>query len=157
MNDFQEQQPEADDERLLEEAFSILKRMEPPLEARIANRQSVAAALGESSVVNPAAQPWWRRSVAVPVPLAAAIALLMAVLVYSSFRPGWEPAKEVVIAPSRSVTETKVQPSEAPSAAKSKSESLAKWKHYQSEVYLCGVGQLSSETYYGVQEGESYE
>jgi hypothetical protein len=152
MNDFQEQQPQADGERPLEEAFAVLRRLEPPLESRIANRRAVAAALGELSIVNPAAKSWWRRSVPVPVPLAAAIGLLMAVLLYSSFRPGREPAKDVVTASSRSVTETKAEPSVAPPAARSKAESLAKWKHYQSEVYLCGVGQLSSEAYYGVEE-----
>jgi len=152
MNDFQERPPEPDDERLLEKAFAVLKRMEPPLESRIANRRAVAAALGELSVGNPAAQPWWQRSVAVPVPLAAAIVLLIAVLGYSSLRSGREPVKDVVTASSRSESESKAQPSEASAVAKSKSESLTKWKHYQSEVYLCGVGQVSSETYFGVEE-----
>jgi hypothetical protein len=95
---------------------------------------------------------WWRRSITVPMPLAVAIGFLIGVLVYSSFRSGREPVKEVATAPTRSVQETKVQPSELPAAVRSKSDGLAKWKQYQSEVYLCGVGQVSSESYYGVTE-----
>src|SRR5689334_4244864 len=90
MNEYRESLPEPDDDTLLEEMLSNLKRLEPPLETRIANRQAVSAALSAfEAVKRPRELPWWRRSVSIPVPFAAALGLLLAAMLYSSLR-NWQ-------------------------------------------------------------------
>src|SRR5437879_6202396 len=81
--------PQPEEERELEAALSPLKGLEPPLEARVANRRAVAAALSSCERWSqPTLRPWWRRSVSIPVPLALGLALLMSVALSMSFY-GW--------------------------------------------------------------------
>jgi len=128
MNDSPDEMPKAESEALLEEAISRLKRVEPPLETRIANRQAVAAALESLGTVNRQRElPWWQRSVAVPVPLAIAIGMLMAVLVAASFYRSGGLAKELVNAPARPAPETKVQPEESSVGVKPQAAAVAAW------------------------------
>jgi hypothetical protein len=153
MNAHNNSLPEPNDDSRLEELLAPLKHLEPPLEARIANRQAVSAALCSLQAVNRQSQlPWWRRSVVIPVPLAAALSLVMAVALYASFR-NWQEQPALVVA-------TPAQPTKAMAAAGGNETVVAMptadahptWKHYETETYLCGVGRVNSESYYVLKE-----
>lgn len=132
--------PEPGDDPILDEALSHLKRLQPPLESRIANRMAVATALDELNAVKQQRPlPWWRRSIAVPVPVAASVAVLSAIAFASSFRGG--PAQLHV---SERVSQSPI--------AQRAPRSRAELKFYETETYLCGVGRVSSESHYSFQE-----
>jgi hypothetical protein len=123
------------DDPVLQDMLAPLKHLEPPLEARIANRQAVSAALASLPAVNPKRHwPWWRRSISVPVPIAAALVLIMAAALFSNLRS--PPAKHSIGAHAAAGTFPKSAPDIRPAA-----------KFYETETYLCGVGRLSSESY----------
>lgn len=133
---------EPGDDPILDEVLSHLKRLEPPLETRVANRLAVAAALGELSAVKQRSQlPWWRRSIAVPVPVAASVLLLTTLAVSANFRGGREQLP-------LQVSEQDKQSSIVRRAPRSR-EVL---KFYETETYLCGIGRVSSESHYSLEE-----
>jgi hypothetical protein len=153
MNAHNDSLPEPDDDPLLEEMLSHLKRLEPPLAARIANRQAVSAALSSFNAVSQQRHlVWWRRSVSIPMPLAAALVMLMAIALYSSFR-NWQERSALLIA-------TTAQPRDDAATAHGNTTALTQpvakayptWQHYETETYLCGVGRVNSESYYAIKE-----
>ena len=87
--------------------------------------------------------PWWRRSISIPVPLAAALAVLMAVALASSFRGWQEQSPRHVAGPVRD---------DKAAVAKSTSDERPVLKYYETETYLCGVGRLDSESYYVIKD-----
>ena len=132
--------PEPNDDPLLAEVLSHLKRLEPPLETRIANRQAVSVALSSFHAVNRERHlPWWRRSISIPVPIAVALVLLLAVALYANLRS--QPAKEAIAVNSNTAT-----------LPKSTADTRQAVKYYETETYLCGVGRVSSESYYVVKD-----
>lgn len=141
MNAHNDSLPEPNDDSLLEEMLSPLKRLEPPLEARVANRRAVSAALSSFQAVNRQSHlPWWHRSVSIPVPFAAALALLVAVAFYASSRNWQEQSAITIAAPGQ------------PAVATPRADAQPTWKHYETETYLCGVGRISSESYFAIKE-----
>jgi len=144
MNAEHDSSPQPNDDRLLAEMLSPLKGLEPPLETRIANRQAISTALSSFPAINQQRNlPWWRRSILIPVPLAAALVLLLAVMGYANVRSWRAPPAAVVAAPSHRA---------AQAASKTSTAQAPNISHYQSDIYLCGVGLLSSESYYAVKE-----
>ena len=82
MNEPQEPLPD----ELLIELLTPLRNVAIPEEARAANREVVRLALARR------AQPsWWRRTVAVPVPVAIAATVAIVITVAALFRPAWQP------------------------------------------------------------------
>ena len=136
MNPHDDSLPPPNDDPLLQDMLSPLKRLEPPLQTRLAARQAVSAALASLSVVNRQRHlPWWRRSISVPVPLAAALVLLLAAALYSNLRS--QPPNESIGAHAAAGT--------FPNSA---SDIHPPATFYETETYLCGVGRVSSESYY---------
>ena len=145
------------DDALLDEALSRLKRLEPPLETRIANRMAVAAELGSLSTVNrQRVLPWWRRSISVPVPVAASLAVLAAFALASSFRPWQERPPVYVAAPVQPAEGAADARGEKPTIAQRAPDAQAELKYYETETYLCGIGRLKSESGY-LSRSKSYE
>jgi hypothetical protein len=68
MNDPHENLPD----ELLEDLLQPLRSVEPPIEARLANRDSIRQAL--AARMRPA---WWQRTVAVPLPVAIAASIIL--------------------------------------------------------------------------------
>lgn len=90
MNEPLDALPEPGDDPEFDELIAPLKRLEPPLETRVANRVAVAAELRALGNANRQRRlPWWRRSISIPLPIAASVALLAAFALPSSFR-GWQ-------------------------------------------------------------------
>jgi len=134
--------PESDDDRTLHEALSRLRQLEPPPETRIANRAAVAAALDAWHAARRQHQlPWWRRSIAVPVPVAASVAVVAALALASSFRGGAEQLPPQVGEPDKQSSIVERAP-----------RSRAELKYYETETYLCGIGRVSSESHYSLEE-----
>jgi hypothetical protein len=96
--------------------------------------------------------PWWRRSIAIPVPLAAALVLLMAVALYSSFRNWQERPAQPIATPGQGEKGEAAAGIPTLAVAQPKAEAQPRSKHYETETYLCGVGRVSSETYYAIKE-----
>jgi hypothetical protein len=133
--------PEPSDDPMLDEALSHLKRLEPPLETRIANRKAVAAALAEQNAANQQGPlPWWRRSIAVPVPVAASVAALVAFVLVSGIRD-WQERPMHADGPTKQS-----------SIAKRTQNARGELKFYETETYLCGIGRVSSESHYSIEE-----
>ena len=153
MNDHYDSLPESGDDPLLEEIYSHLKRLEPPLETRVANRVAVAAELGRLLDASRKQRlPWWRRSISIPVPLAASLLALAALVLPSIYREGREqPAMHVdaPVQPEKGAADRRI---ENPGKAKRTPAGQVVMKYYETETYLCGVGRVSSETRYFIKE-----
>jgi hypothetical protein len=150
MNAHNNPSPAPNDDKQLEEMLAPLIHIEPPLEARIANRQAVSAALHSFHVLNEQRHlPWWCRSISIPVPLAAALTLLMAFSLYSSFHNWQQPSVPLIAAPNKASA-----PAGSNSAAKlpAVANQQPVVTHYETEMYLCGVGRVTSESYYAIKE-----
>ena len=152
MNDRDESKSDPLDEPILEELFASLRRLEPPLEARIANRLAVAA---ELSVVRNAnrqrALPWWRRSISVPLPLAASLLVLAALVVPMRLAQWNERSSTQPEAPNSSANQA-AGTHETTSAGKRMPGDHPKLSYYQTETYVCGIGPVNSESRYFIQE-----
>jgi hypothetical protein len=153
MNDLHDSLPEPDDDPTLDEAISLLKRLEPPLETRIANRMAVAAELSSLSGLNRQRHlPWWRRSVSIPVPFAASLVVLAAFSLQLGVRSWHKQLAKRVTAP--------VQLTEGPSPSRSYKTEIVRpvrdvhsvLKYYETETYLCGIGRVNSESFYSIKE-----
>jgi hypothetical protein len=152
MSDDREFLPEPGDDALLE-MLSRLQRLEPPLETRIANRMAVAAELASLGVLNRKRHvPWWRRCVSVPVPIAASLAVLAALVLASSFRSWQEQAAVQVAAPHQPARGAADVPRQKTAIAKRTPDTRTESKYYATETYLCGIGRVNSESHYLVKE-----
>src|SRR5262245_44838464 len=78
MNDPNENFPD----ELLEDMLQPLRNAQPSAETRAANRSAVQLALAKQ--LRPA---WWRRSIAVPVPVAIAASILLLLATVALARP----------------------------------------------------------------------
>jgi len=151
MNDPNNFSPQPVEDSELEGLLSPLKGLEPPLEGRVANRQAIAAALSaEDRWAEPIArqtsrQPWWRRTVAVPVPLAIGLAVLMMLSLFSSIQ-GWRPRPVKAPVDERDIAANSMNDKKA--TPKTIVSSSATVRFSESETYLCGIGRISGETTY---------
>src|SRR5437868_804055 len=153
MNDPHDYLPEADDDPLLAEIISHLKRLEPPLETRVANRVAVAAELSRLLDANRKQRlPWWRRSIAIPVPLAASLLVLAALVLPSILRDRQKQPAMHADAPDHPENGAADSRIENPGKAKRTQAGQVVMRYYETETYLCGVGRVNSEIRYFIEE-----
>jgi hypothetical protein len=153
MNDPHDPLPEPGDDPMLEEILSLLKRLEPPLETRLANRRAVAAELGALLAVNQKRHvPWWRRSISIPVPAAACLAVLAALALTSSFRGGQGQSPVRMAAPDQPAERATDAPREKAAIAKHAPDAQPVLEYYATETYLCGIGRVNWESGYSIKE-----
>lgn len=159
MNDdreFQAEQDGGDDEdRVSLTWLAPLQRVEPSLEARLANRTSVAAELARLQMANPRSSlPWWRRTVVIPVPAVMGLAALIIIGLSLSFNP-LDRVGSIV----RNVGDEDIPRREAVDVARTQRPgtmremaALPRLEYYETRTYLCGVGFIASESGYETQE-----
>ncbi len=144
MNDKDNTSPDKD-EYDLEDALARMKRVEPPLEARIINRQVIATELARIEQRRmPVPQRWWRQSFSVPVPVALGVCILLLV----SLVVNWPRSGNI---PGRTEESAGADPIAKPSE-KNELEAPPRLTYSASEIYLCGIGRLSYESRYHFQE-----
>lgn len=153
MNDDNDLTADSGDDAVLEEMFSQLRRLEPPLEARIANRLAIAAELsGLLQNRQELPRPWWRRSISVPVPIAASLLALVAFLLASTFRGRDERAPVQVVAPEHPAPRETETTREKTALAMQSEDARPALEYYETETYLCGIGRLNSVSGYFIKE-----
>jgi|GEM_PF-7095001 len=145
--------------RDVEESLKRLREIEPPHESSILNRETVADEIAKanamSSMLAPKPDPIWRRSVGVPMPVFVAATALLVLLSVAQFRSGQgnEPTPSQ---PTRKGTGNSSQLEQSTGLAKVQQTKQNTPSYYrsQSEVYVCGVGTLRTETRYIEKESE---
>jgi hypothetical protein len=155
MNDRGDEFSDDVDDRTTEDLLSCLKQIELPMETRLANRAAIAAELFRlASVTSGRRLPWWKRTIAVPVPLVLGMALLIA----AAFLFPWVQRREPAVAVagshdtrSRAVRPDPVKPERHPDVTDVTDE-LPVLEYYETETYLCGIGQLTSRSGYLIKE-----
>ncbi|HZZ29416.1 MAG TPA: hypothetical protein VFE46_15570 [Pirellulales bacterium] len=157
MNDFNDSLENLHDvpenDPLLEEAFSRLQQWEPPLESRVRNRLAVTAELERlRTSAQKQSLPWWRRTIAVPVPVAAGLAALAAILLLAVFRAQSEASIAPPAAANQSMQSTQHTSAEGAVAIDHSATSSPVMQSFETETYLCGIGRLKLETGYRIQE-----
>lgn len=150
-----------DDERSLDESegtdlaetLAQLRRLEPSMAARLANRAAVTAELRAIEAADVLRErPWWRRSISVPMPVAASLLALLAITAPMS-AAAWLKAGETAERPAATTNDhpqnhfttgdsrivARRQPAESPG-------------YSVTETYLCGVGRINSNARYSKTE-----
>jgi hypothetical protein len=149
MNDSHDGLPEENDERMLEELLSPVKRVEPSLETRIGIRAAVAAELSRLTASHRNRSiPWWRRTIAVPWPIAVGVAALLLVVSALQFRapPASVPSTVDAPPPAQPAERETGMPHDHTGVAMHTPESSPELEYYATETYLCGIGRLSSKS-----------
>jgi hypothetical protein len=139
MND-EKQMPEPSDDTFLTACLATLKQLKPSLESRLKNRLAVANELHlRQCAIGRKPSVWWRRSISIPIPIAAAAAfLLVGAVVWSLFRPGNSlPQSVATQLPTNAVGSRTLEPAIA---------------YFETGTYLCGIGRLKSDYGYFIQE-----
>jgi hypothetical protein len=145
MNDPNDCRLEPDDDPALEALLSRVRAIEPPLAARIKSRLAVTEALESlANVTRRSGLPWWRRSVSVPLPVAACFLLVCALGVASRFRgdDGTSPVQT-------SMHDQRAQAAhdasgERAAVTATQFDARPVLVYRESATYLCGIGQLKS-------------
>jgi|GEM_PF-2993013 len=134
-----------EEERELEDLFRPLRDIQVPPEARGQIRRLALAELERrNSPTRPGRIPWWRQTVAIPAPIVAAALLLIAALGIrtSSDRGGASPEKQGVRSiPTQVTVEAQPRIVEA-----SPIVAPPRFERRQDQVYVCGVGLLTSQS-----------
>ena len=163
MSDYQYPDFDHDDPQL-RRFFEPLAQLPAPAGSRRRNRAAVSAELNHLSetsglAIGPSSS-WWRRSVAIPLPLAAAAALLVVAMLAWQQAAYQRLAGQVEQLTTAGHTPAAASPGAAPPgststdethtvlAADDEAESRSAVEYAQSQVYLNGFGQLASQTYY---------
>lgn len=142
-------QSEPFDEVDVESLLSPLRQIEPLPAARAEFRAAVAAELERGTVHRHS--PWWRRTIAVPVPVALTAVLLVVVsmaltlLAQRRVGPSGQLPQATSPAPAESVAPNTI-------AAKGSPFESPEIEYYSSETYLCGIGRISSVSGYSIRE-----
>jgi hypothetical protein len=153
MTDNHDSLPAPGEDPVLDEALSQLKRLQPPLESRIANRMAVASALDELNAMKQRRQlPWWRRTIAVPVPVAACLLVLTTLAVAANFRGESGQSPMHTNAPENPAMSDPGARDKQSALARRSPTARAELKFYETETYLCGIGRISSESHYFIEE-----
>ena len=158
MNEPMDHQPDQEADGPLEDLLSPLKWMSPPRESQLANRAAVARELSRLAAVTDARPRWWRRSIPVPVPVAAGLAAVLLVSLAMSLQTAWR-SLPTGGAPQMRPTEARetdrVGAPARSAIAGGGGGSRPAAGYYETEVYLCGLGRLSSESGYVVRKEQA--
>ena len=128
---------------MVDTVWASLRRIEPPLETRVASRKAVAAELVRIAERRRVGRlPFWQRTVAVPWPAAGATMAVLVTLSILSFRSGVGPLDM-----SRSDLPKDREQTEQPREDRIRIVSEMTTEYHES-TYLCGIGPLRSETRY---------
>lgn len=135
----------AHDDQQLAEWLSPLRVIGPSPAAQLVIREAAADELASYATSGPAG-PWWQRSVAVPVPIAAASLVVLALL-----------ETTVVLQASNAPAVTQSPPPAAePTKQRSAPDHIAslppELEYRERQVYVCGIGRLTSQSGYVPQE-----
>ena len=151
----QEQTPAEFDaeERRIGRELSPLRSLGAPPGSRAINRRALRRGLDSMDRAYPPTHPpWWRRRLSVPVPVAAAFAVLLFLLVYLEFGPSLrhEPA---------AIDRTESAPSDSARKAEAGSPTRVAaapggLQYYESATYIQGVGFLNLESGFRFEEEE---
>lgn len=158
MNDSDDPLEESSDESLrndplLVETFSHLRRLEPSLDARLRNRQVVVEELERLQVARrKQVLPWWGRTIAVPVPLAACLVVVAGLMLFSFFHDRQASSGVQIAAPDQPVQRSAHMQSAGAVAATRAVDAHPVVEYYETETYICGIGRLNSESGYFIRE-----
>ncbi len=149
MNERKMNEPDETDEMV--ELLSSLSRLEPSLPGRIENRRVVAAELARLSRQHQCSEPWWRRSISIPWPLAIAASLLLmygATLIKGRSSPSNDHALQIANDPEL------LRPPASDSAKETEREqSQTERPSFEiQQTYVCGVGRISTHSFYHIEE-----
>ena len=140
--------PEPLEEQSLFDLLGPLHDLQAPLATQIANRQSLANVLHERPLQSASrARPWWRRSVSVPIPLAAAI-LLLAVIFVMQQRASSQLARDAVSGPAQQPQALLPRNGDSREARLAALQPSANCRSRESGMYLSGIGSLNSKVVY---------
>ncbi|MCA9026879.1 MAG: hypothetical protein KDA86_16860 [Planctomycetaceae bacterium] len=146
----------SDDQIEISESLSVLRQIRSPPEARASYRASIDSELFKVRATQLSMMPWWRRSVAVPIPLivATCILLLVSTWVALGSRPSDTNAARAdkqplaFNGPGDTIASPKMNPLDTfPTGTSELAASV-------STTYLCGVGPLSTEMQYVYKESD---
>lgn len=138
MNDDNRMQEPLDD-AFFQTSLASLRQLEPSQESRLQNRIALANELQRRGAVRTNRLPWWRRSISVPIPIAAAaVVLLLAATIWTRGRSANSTPQNIALHPPANATSSPIAP---PSFA-----------YFETETYLCGIGRLKSDHGYVIQE-----
>ena len=139
----------------IDELFNRLKQIEPPVRTRIAIREAVAAELEKLGDGEPATRrAVWQRSISVPIPVVAASVALILTFAALSFLPN-DQATTLVDRDDQTVNDNVVSlPNDGGENGGTNSSPLPSPEpfatmqsaYHESSVYLCGIGQLRTES-----------
>ncbi len=145
MND-DERSPGEPEDTELAEAFAQLRRLEPSMSARLANRAMVATALRVADAARE--RRWWRRSISVPMPVAASLLALLAITASIS-AAAWLEARQADGPSAAGANENPQNHSATGDSRIVARRQAAEAPGYSvSETYLCGVGRINSNSRY---------
>ena len=135
---------------ILDEAFLQLRGLEPSAECRGLNRAVIADTLQRVATAHRLPTvPWWRKTIAVPVPVAAVAVILAAIALFSSLRSGQPQQKTQTINGAHTLPIARGNGVVA-SADVTKPTKTA--GYFETETYLCGIGRLNSESGWQIPE-----
>jgi hypothetical protein len=136
----EQQMPEPSDDAFLTACLATLKQLEPSLDSRLQNRLAIANQLHQrQSAIERKPSVWWRRSISIPIPVAAAVALL---LVGATI---WNVIRPANSTPQTAATHARANDANSPSV-------LPAIAYFETGTYLCGIGRLTSDYGYFIQE-----
>jgi hypothetical protein len=136
----------------LAKLISMLKQVEPTSEEKGHYRHVVARELanGQGNVLRPA-QPWWKRSMSASFPFVTGVTVgVLATLMLSFPRVDKEASNSV--APVEVIRDVKDGDSPRSKTLRESFEDAPVVDRYFSNVYLCGIGEVSTTSQYTIRE-----
>jgi|GEM_PF-1354531 len=149
MND-DERSPGEPEDTELAEAFAQLRRLEPSMSARLANRAMVATALRVADAARE--RRWWRRSISVPMPVAASLLALLAITASISAAAWLEARQPDESSAAIASDEPKNRDQNDDSRSVERRRAARVSGYSATETYLCGIGRIQSNSRYSQTE-----
>lgn len=155
-NEFDSDRLDPDDDQTdVSEFLSVLRQVKAPPEGKVFYHTTVAAELARLVEVSASHVPWWRRSVRVPLPVVIAASALMLISIWSAQSSREKDAEPQVglpdeKSPGSDSNKTRDLPGENPTHSTPKNE--FRMVIQNSGLYVRGIGPLSTETRYILQE-----
>jgi hypothetical protein len=145
MNQLNDYRVEPNDDPALERVLSPLRSIEPPLVARVENRIAVAEALCSLMSANRKRRSaWWRRSISVPVPIAACFLVVCSLPLALRFHGESQPSPAHMAERERRPEHAVGASRETVTVAPGEPDARPVLVYRESATYVCGIGQLKS-------------